>query len=61
MLSNLLKYMYLCQKKKIYIYIKYMGTYLKWIRERERLVYKNPDKDYLLKIGDFSWKERNNG
>ena len=37
-----------------------MGTYLKWIRERDWFI-RNPDKDYLLKIGDFSWKERNNG
>ena len=29
-------------------------------RERDWFI-KNPDKDYLLKIGDFSWKERNNG
>ena len=34
--------------------------YLKWIRERDQFI-RNPDKDYLLKIGDFSWKERNNG
>ena len=29
-------------------------------RERDWFI-KNPDKDYLLKIGDSSWKERNNG
>ena len=29
-------------------------------RERDWFI-KNPDKDYLLKLGDFSWKERNNG
>ena len=38
----------------------YGRTYLKWIRERDWFI-RNPDKDYLLKIGDFSWKERNNG
>ena len=39
--------------------IKYMGNVLDK-RERDWFI-KNPDKDYLLKIGDFSWKERNNG
>ena len=29
-------------------------------RERDWFI-KNLNKDYLLKIGDFSWKERNNG
>ena len=41
--------------------IKYMGNVFELDKREIDWFIKNPDKDYLLKIGDSSWKERNNG